>query len=118
METLSSGKTDCYSVSFHPDGQHLVSGGYDKVVRLYDAARGGAAIKTFEGHHALVSRAVFSPHVRLRSVISHEPHSFIPAFFDRGTLPCWRVGQISDNRFQGCDAEDMGFNIRSLYTDT
>ena len=65
VETLSGGKTDCYSVSFHPDGQQLVSGGYDKVVRLYDAARGGAAIKTFEGHQALVSRAVFSPHGKL-----------------------------------------------------
>jgi|EP01043_Picozoa_sp_COSAG02_P053425 COMPASS component SWD3 len=63
VDTLSGGKTDTYSVSFHPDGRQLVSGGYDKVVRLYDVARGGAAIKTFEGHQALVSRAVFSPHV-------------------------------------------------------
>ena len=67
VETLSGGKNDCYSVSFHPDGRQLVSGGYDRVVRLYDAARGGAAIKTFEGHQALVSRAVFSPHVRALS---------------------------------------------------
>ena len=64
VETLSGGKNDCYSVSFHPDGRQLVSGGYDRVVRLYDAARGGAVIKTFEGHQALVSRAIFSPHVR------------------------------------------------------
>ena len=53
------------STSFHPDGRQLVSAGYDKVVRLYDVGRGGAPLRSFEGHHALVSRAVFSPHGKL-----------------------------------------------------
>ena len=61
------------STSFHPDGRQLVSAGYDKVVRLYDVGRGGAPLRSFEGHHALVSRAVFSPHGKLLITGSKDP---------------------------------------------
>lgn len=91
-------------MSFHPDGRQLVSGGYDKVVRLYDVARGGDAIKTFEGHQALVSRAVFSPHVSLPSVTSlcdsHLALSFqsgrfrFPSAFFRTRFADWLQGKL------------------------
>ena len=114
-------------MSFHPDGRQLVSGGYDKVVRLYDVARGGDAIKTFEGHQALVSRAVFSPHVSLLSVTSlcdsHAALSFqcgpfrLPSVFF--STRCGLVaGQVSDYRFQGRDAKNLGLDIRGLHTNT
>ena len=37
------------SVSYSQDGLHLASGGYDKTVRVWDAAA-GAALRTLEGH--------------------------------------------------------------------
>lgn len=63
--TLTGARNDVYTVSFHPNGHQLVSGGYDQVVRLYDIERGNTVLKMFEGHQALVSRAVFSPHGKL-----------------------------------------------------
>ncbi|KAI8840284.1 WD40-repeat-containing domain protein [Chytridium lagenaria] len=58
--TLSGGSGDVYSVMFHPGGDHLATGGYDKLVRLYDVER-GIVIKTFSGHQGAVTRTVFSP---------------------------------------------------------
>ncbi|ORZ29211.1 WD40-repeat-containing domain protein [Catenaria anguillulae PL171] len=39
-------QSDIYSVGFHPAGQHLATGGYDRCVRLWDVAT-GTAVKTF-----------------------------------------------------------------------
>ncbi|KAJ3106459.1 hypothetical protein HDU97_006245 [Phlyctochytrium planicorne] len=58
--TLSGATGDVYSVMFHPGGEHLATGGYDKLVRLYDIER-GIVIKTFSGHQGAVTRTVFSP---------------------------------------------------------
>ena len=50
-------------------------------MRLYDVGRGGAPLRSFEGHHALVSRAVFSPHGKLLitgskdTTIRNGPHT-------------------------------------------
>jgi WD40 repeat protein len=48
------------SVAFSPDGRHVVSGSYDKTVRLWDAAT-GAALQTLEGHADNVFSVAFSP---------------------------------------------------------
>ncbi|KAJ3216610.1 hypothetical protein HDU67_009217 [Dinochytrium kinnereticum] len=60
VNTLSGASGDVYSAVFHPGGDHLATGGYDKLVRLYDAER-GIVIKTFSGHQGAVTRTVFSP---------------------------------------------------------
>ncbi|OAJ37621.1 hypothetical protein, variant 1 [Batrachochytrium dendrobatidis JEL423] len=60
LSTLSGGSGDMYTVKYHPTHSFLVSGGYDKVVRLYDIERGVAA-KTFTGHQLSVSKVIFNP---------------------------------------------------------
>ncbi|KAL6070987.1 WD40 repeat-containing protein SMU1 [Balamuthia mandrillaris] len=63
-KTLKSHKGDVYSVKFHPGENHVVTGGYDKIVRLFDV-RTGTLIKTFTGHQASVSKVIFNPHGNL-----------------------------------------------------
>ena len=48
------------SVAFSPDGKQVVSGSYDKTVRLWDAAT-GTALQTLEGHSDYVYSVAFSP---------------------------------------------------------
>jgi len=55
---------DIYSVEFHPDETHLVTGGYDKTVKLFDIST-GQVVKTFVGHTSAVSSAIFNPYGNL-----------------------------------------------------
>jgi WD40 repeat protein len=48
------------SVAFSPDGKQVVSGSYDKTVRLWDALA-GAPLQTLEGHSGSVNSVAFSP---------------------------------------------------------
>ena len=48
------------SVAFSADGARVVSGSYDKTVKLWDAAT-GAQLRTFEGHADRVTSVAFSP---------------------------------------------------------
>ena len=48
------------SVAFSPDGRYIVSGSFDKTVRLWNAST-GREIRTFTGHTNDVSSVVFSP---------------------------------------------------------
>ncbi|KAI9362948.1 WD40-repeat-containing domain protein [Zopfochytrium polystomum] len=58
--TLEGSSGDVYSVQWHPGSNHLVTGGYDKIVRLFDVER-GVVLKTFTGHQLSVSKTIFSP---------------------------------------------------------
>lgn len=55
---------DAYTVQFHPGQNHMVTGGYDKSVRLVDV-RTGESVKTFVGHNSSVSKTIFNPHGNL-----------------------------------------------------
>jgi WD40 repeat protein len=46
-------------VAFSPDGRQVVSGSYDRTVRLWDAAT-GASLQTLEGHSDWASSVAFS----------------------------------------------------------
>src|SRR3984893_1814063 len=48
------------STSFSPDGTRIVSGSYDKTVRVWDAVTGGH-LQTLEGHSDWITSVSFSP---------------------------------------------------------
>lgn len=58
--TLRCGFGDVYCCRFSPDQNHLVTGGYDKLVRLFDLST-GTVTRMFPGHQLGISSAVFSP---------------------------------------------------------
>lgn len=62
LQSQSGG--DIYSVNVHPSETHLVTGGYDQTVRLFDIQT-GAISKTFRGHIASVCDAQFNRHANL-----------------------------------------------------
>ena len=48
------------SVSFSPDGRHIVSASWDKTVRVWDAQTGQNVIDPVKGHDDLVTSVAFS----------------------------------------------------------
>ena len=58
LQTLEGHSRDVMSVAFSPDGKQVVSGSYDKTIRLCDAVT-GAALQTFKGHFSDVSSVAF-----------------------------------------------------------
>jgi WD40 repeat protein len=49
------------SVGFSPDGIRIVSGSYDKMIRIWDARTGEEVMKPLEGHTDCVTSVGFSP---------------------------------------------------------
>lgn len=62
--SLNGGGGDVYSVNLHPSETHVVTGGYDQAIRLFDIETGAVA-KTFRGHLASVCDAQFNRHANL-----------------------------------------------------
>ena len=48
------------SVTFSPDGHYVLSGSYDKTMKLWDVSS-GAEIRTFKGHSYGINSVAFSP---------------------------------------------------------
>ncbi|OMJ26814.1 putative WD repeat-containing protein [Smittium culicis] len=60
VHTISESKGDVYSLNLHPLESHLVMGGYDKTVKLYDLVV-GRVVQTFDDHELSVSSALINP---------------------------------------------------------
>jgi len=52
--------SEVLSLTFSPDGTSLVSGSYDKTIKLWDIQTGGV-VRTFKGHTGPVSSISISP---------------------------------------------------------
>ena len=61
MDPLKGHMDGVTSIGLSPDGRHIVSGSYDKTVRVWDAQTGESAIDPLEGHDGYVTSVAFSP---------------------------------------------------------
>ena len=60
MRTFEEHSETIRAVAFSPDGKHVLSGSWDKTIKLWHVAT-GRLIRTFEGHSGSVYSVVFSP---------------------------------------------------------
>ena len=49
------------SVTFSPDGSKIVSGSWDKTIRVWDASTGIKMLSPLKGHDSVVNSIAFSP---------------------------------------------------------
>ncbi|KIM76258.1 hypothetical protein PILCRDRAFT_12869 [Piloderma croceum F 1598] len=60
LRTMEGHSNVIMSVTFSPDGTHIVSGSYDSTLRIWDALS-GAHLNTLKGHSDGVTSVAFSP---------------------------------------------------------
>ncbi|PVU87218.1 hypothetical protein BB561_006430 [Smittium simulii] len=60
LSTIAESDGDVYSVELHPLESHVVFGGYDRTIKLYDLVV-GRVVQTFSGHDLSVSSACINP---------------------------------------------------------
>jgi tricorn protease-like protein len=60
QKTIHANSGIVYSVSLSPDGTHIVSGGVNKALQIWNAGD-GALVRTLKGHSNFVNSVVFSP---------------------------------------------------------
>jgi WD40 repeat protein len=70
------------SVSFSPDGKRIVSGGWDKTVKVWDAQAGQETL-TLKGHAVEVSSVCFSP----------DGNRIVSGSYDK-TLKVWDISSL------------------------
>ena len=84
INTLTGNKERISSLSFSPNGQLIVSGDWDKTIRLWDVEGEGVLFQVLKGHKAPISSVSFSPDGQL----------FASGSLDK-TITLWRVSNDS-----------------------
>ncbi|MGH7225120.1 MAG: WD40 repeat domain-containing protein, partial [Gemmataceae bacterium] len=64
LRTFEGHTDDVASGSWSPDGRYVLSGSWDKTLRLWEVAS-GKCLRKFKGHTDLVVRVAWSPDGRL-----------------------------------------------------
>jgi len=73
MQQLEGHTSGVHTVTFTPDGKTLVSGGRDKMVRLWDVPTGQAVGVPLTGHTAAVLALHISPDSEVMDSVGLEP---------------------------------------------
>ncbi|TFK59081.1 WD40 repeat-like protein, partial [Pluteus cervinus] len=60
------------SVAYSPDGRHVVSGSWDKTVRIWDASTGQPVGQPLQGHSNMITSVSYSPDGRYVVSGSHD----------------------------------------------
>ena len=90
------------SVSFSPDGKHIVSGSYDKTIQIWDAQTRELVAGPFEGHQHWVSSFSFPPNAN--HTLSHFNTQLVQKLYQQLTkctkfsfssIDCSRVCEYS-----------------------
>lgn len=82
------------SIAYSPDGQTIISGGGDNLIRLWDAESGALRAETPSGHTGWINCVAYSPDGRL-----------IASGADDCTIHLWNVlsGQLDGSQLQASD---------------
>ncbi|KAK4531520.1 hypothetical protein CCYA_CCYA08G2377 [Cyanidiococcus yangmingshanensis] len=110
---LPAGGGDVYTVGVHPAETHVLSGGYDKALHLHDI-RTGQIVRTFIGHQAAVTRAVFNPYGNL--IVSGSKDSTIK-FWDIASGVCVRTFSFHFGEVTSVELNSLGTLLLSSSKD-
>ena len=72
------------SVSYSPDGVHIVSGSQDKTIRVWNVATGQCVAGPFQGHTDFVESVAYSP----------DGHHIATGSFDC-SIKVWKVQELA-----------------------
>ena len=86
-KTLTGHTSSVYSVAFSPDGKSIVSGSFDKTIKLWNA-QSGKLLQTLKGHSNSVHSVAFSP----------DGKSIVSSSSDK-TIKLWNIAKLNDPMF-------------------
>jgi WD domain, G-beta repeat len=98
--TMRGHTAPIYAVAFSPDGSRVVSGSYDRVVKIWEATT-GQEVLSLAGHTGAVYSAAFSPDGRHLATAG-----------DDGTVRLWDAPPL--NADEGLQPESLSL-VRSLF---
>ena len=102
LDTTLVGHTDqLFALGFSPDGAHLLSGGWDLVLREWDVAT-SSTVRTFSGHTKDIMAVSVSPDGR-----------YYASAGDDNTVRLWSVERaVEVGRLEGHDGPVVGLSFR------